>query len=242
MSSINASRRGFTVFEMLIGISIITLLLALMYGAFLPVLNLSSAGSAKVDSLSSATTSLTQLEADLRISTTNGITVGSTPATPQTTLGSGAEVTVIAIEVPEKFAVGHINDNYGQMMYEPNSGLSGYETYVVWALKSESGGSCDSTHTCDLYRTTWDTGTMTPAAGPITSAQLAPILTTIATNGRLTSRNIVSLQIGNQTVPCAGCQAVAKPEVDIEMAQQSRDQVNKISQSSYQTQVFVRNN
>jgi hypothetical protein len=216
------------------------LLIAMMYGAVLPMLNLSSAGSSKVDTLGPATTALTQLEADIRISTTNGITVGATPATPVPTLGTTAETNAIAIEVPEQFV--NINDNYGQMLYDQNSGLSAFRSYVVWALVSEVGGSCDLTHPCDLYRTTWDSGTANPSAAPITSTQLAPILTSIATSGRLMSRNITSLEVANQTIPCAGCFAFARPEVDIEMAAQSRDQMNKTSQTSYQTQVFARNN
>ena len=240
MSSTKRPIRGFTLVEMLVSSVMAGLFLTLLYGSFLPVLDVSSASSSKVDTLGAATTALYQLEADIRVSTTTGISVGSTPATPQPTLGSSAETTSVAIEVPEKFA--SVNDNYGQFLYESNSGLSNFETYVVWALVSESGGACDSTHPCDLYRTTWDTGVPSHAAATISSTQLASVVATIANTGRLVARNVTSLQLANQTVPCVGCQGPARPEVDVEMAVQSTDQNGKKSQTSYQTQVFDRNN
>jgi hypothetical protein len=217
------------------------LFLALLYGMFLPVLDVSSASTSKVDTLGVATTGLYQLEADLRVSTTTGISVGTTPATPVPTLGSTAETTAIAIEVPEKFV--NVNDAYGQFLYEPNSGLSNFETYVVWALVSETaGGSCDATHACDLWRTTWDSGSASHAANLITASQLTTILNTITTTGRIQARNIVSLQIANQTIACQGCQGPARPEIDVELAVTSTDQDGLLSQTSYQTQVFDRNN
>jgi prepilin-type N-terminal cleavage/methylation domain-containing protein len=240
MSSIR-TRRGFTLVEMLVSTAIAGLFFSLLYGTFLPVLSMSSASSAKVDTLGPATTALFQLEADIRVSTTTGISVGSTPATPVPTLGSTAESTVIAIEVPEKFA--NVNDNYGQFIYEPNSGLSNFESYVVWALVSETpGGPCDANHPCDLYRTTWDTGTASHAASLISSTHLANITASITTDGRLEARNVTSLQIANQTVACGGCQGPARPEIDTEFAVQSTDENGKISQSSFQTQIFDRNN
>lgn len=241
MSSTKRQSRGFTLIEVLISSVIAAMFFALLYGSFLPVLDISSASSSKIDTLGAATTALYQLEADIRVSTTTGITVGTTPATPVPTLGSTAETTAVAIEVPEKFV--NVNDTYGQFLYEPNTGLSNFESYIVWALVSETaGGTCDSNDPCDLWRTTWDTGSANHSANQITSSQLATILASITTNGRVVARNVTSFQLANQTVSCGGCQGPARPEVDVEMAAQSTDQNGKISQSSYQTQVFDRNN
>jgi prepilin-type N-terminal cleavage/methylation domain-containing protein len=241
MSSTKQSNRGFTLVEMLISSVVAALFFGLLYGSFLPVLAVSSASSSKVDTLGAATTALYQLEADIRVSTTTGISVGTTPATPQPTLGTGAEATAVAIEVPEKFS--GANDFYGQFLYESNTGLSNFESYVVWALVSETaGGACDLADPCDLYRTTWDSGTATHAATLISPTQLSSIIATITTTGRVVARNVTSLQFANQTVSCNGCQGPARPEVDIELASQSIDQNGKVSQTSYQTQVFDRNN
>ena len=241
-----ARQRGFTLVEVMVSSVMAAMFFTMLYGMFLPVLSVSSATSSKVDTLSAATTALYQLEADIRVGTTNGITVGSAAATPQPTLGTAAEVTELAIEVPETFA--NTNDNYGQTIYDSGTGLSDFASYVVYALVSESGGSCDSTHPCDLYRETWAIGST-----PSTSAQsieltqageLATIVGSISTNGRLLARNITSFQVANQTITCGGACPLgpARPEVDLELAQYATDQQGKVSQTSYQTQVFVRNN
>ena len=240
-----AAQRGFTLVEVMVSSVMAAMFFTMLYGMFLPVLSVSSASSSKADTLTAATTALYQMEADIRVGTTNGITVGSTAATPQPTLGSSAEVTQLAVEVPESFA--HINDNYGQPLYDATTGLSDFRTYVVYALVSESGGSCDSTHPCDLYRTTWDSGSASTSAQSIEltqAGQLATIVGSISTNGRLLARNITSFQVANQTITCGGAcpNGPARPEVDLELAQYETDQQNKVSQTSYQTQVFVRNN
>jgi len=239
-----AAGRGFTLVEVMVSSVMAAMFFTMLYGMFLPVLSVSSASSSKVDTLSAATTALYQIEADIRVGTTNGITVGSAAATPQPTLGSTAEVTQLAVEVPEYFA--HTNDDYGQTLYDATTGLSDFRTYVVYALVSESNGSCDSTHPCDLYRTTWDSGTALTAAQSIEltqPGQLATIVGSIATNGRLLARNITSFQVANQVISCGlNCSTAPRPEVDIELAQYATDQQNKVSQTSYQTQVFVRNN
>ena len=243
MLSTRATRRGFTLVEMLVASVMGVLFLGLLYGSFLPVLDVSSASSSKVDTLGAATTALYQLEADIRVSTTAGLTVGSSTSAPVTTLGSTAETTEIAINVPEQFA--NTNDNYGQFIYEPNTGLSAWRSYVVYALVSETnGGSCDSADPCDLWRTTYDTGASSLGANPIGTTTLANVVASITTSGRMMARNVTSLQIANQTITCAGCPAnlSPRPEVDLEMAVQSTDHSGKVSQSSYQTQVFVRNN
>src|SRR5579859_6332994 len=161
--------RGFTLVEVMVSSVMAAMFFTMLYGMFLPVLSVSSASSSKVDTLSAATTALYQIEADIRVGTTNGITVGSAAATPQPTLGSTAEVTQLAVEVHETFA--HVNDDYGQTLYDATTGLSDFRTYVVYALISESNGSCDSTHPCDLYRTTWDSGTASTAAQSIELTQ-----------------------------------------------------------------------
>jgi len=236
--------RGFTLVEVMVSSVMAAMFFTMLYGMFLPVLSVSSASSSKVDTLAAATTALYQIEADIRVGTTNGITVGSAAATPQPTLGTTAEVTELAVEVPETFA--HVNDDYGQTLYDATTGLSDFRTYVVYALVSESNGSCDSTHPCDLYRTTWDRGTALTAAQSIEltqPGQLATIVASIATNGRLLARNITSFQVANQVISCGlNCSTAPRPEVDLELAQYATDQQNKVSQTSYQTQVFVRNN
>jgi prepilin-type N-terminal cleavage/methylation domain-containing protein len=234
-------QRGFTLVEVMVSSVMAAMFFGMLYGMFLPVLSVSSASSSKVDTLSAATTGLYQLEADIRVATTNGISVGSTPGSPQTTLGTSAEVTQLAVEVPVKYA--HINDAYGQTLYEATTGLSDFRTYVVYALVSESNGSCDSTHPCDLWRTTWDSTNPSTSAAFISSTQLATTVGTIATNGRLLARNITSFQVANQTISCGlNCSTAPLPEVDLELAQYATDQQGKVSQTSYQTQVFVRNN
>jgi len=127
------------------------------------------------------------------------------------------------------------------------TGLSDFETYVVYALVSQTnGGSCDSTHPCDLWRTTWDDGNPLTAAKSIEAThpgELATIVGSIKTTGRLLARNITSFQIANQTIVCGvNCTLAPRPEVDLEVAQYATDQQGKVSQTSYQTQVFVRNN
>lgn len=246
MSSTKNAMRGFTLVEIMVSSVMAALFFTMLYGMFLPVLSVSSASSSKADTLSAATTALYQMEADIRVSTTNGISVGSGTATPQPSLGSAAEVTELAVEVPEKFA--HANDDYGQTLYDAGTGLSDFETWVVYALVSETnGGSCDSTHPCDLWRTTWDGTTASTSASPIEllhSGQLATIVGSITTTGRLLARNITSFQVANQTIVCGlNCSTGApRPEVDLELAAYATDQQKKVSQTSYQTQVFVRNN
>lgn len=240
-----ACQRGFTLVEVMVSSVMAAMFFAMLYGMFLPVLSVSSATSSKVDTLSAATTALYQLEADIRVGTTNGITVGSAATTPQTTLSSAAEVTELAVEVPETFA--HTNDDYGQTIYDSGTGLSDFASYVVYALVSESGGSCDSTHPCDLYRETWPIGSSSTSAQSIELTQpgeLATIVGSISTKGRLLARNITSFQVANQTITCGGACPLgpARPEVDLELAQYATDQQGKVSQTSYQTQVFVRNN
>jgi len=226
---------------MLVATAMTAMFLGLLYGMFLPVLGISSASSAKSDTLGAATTALYQLEADIRVSTTFGISVSATPTAPPATLGSSAETETMAFEVPEKFV--NANDSYGQFLYDSGTGLANFESYVVWALvPQQTGGNCSSGDPCDLYRTTWDSGSASTAAAYISSTQLASIVNTISTTGRLMARNVTSFQMANQTVPCGGCQGVARPEVDIEMAVQSQDQSGNWSQTSYQTQVFDRNN
>src|SRR5215472_7081527 len=130
MSSTNRAKRGFTLVEVMVS--------SVVAAMFLPVLSVSSASTSKVDTLGAATTALYQMEADIRVATTGGITVGSAAATPNPTLGSSAEVTELAVEVPEKMA--NVNDNYGQPLYDSGTGLSDFETYVVYALVSETNG------------------------------------------------------------------------------------------------------
>ena len=248
MSSTKATKRGFTLVEVLVSSVMAAMFFTMLYGMFLPVLSVSSASSSKVDTLAAATTALYQMEADIRVGTTNGISIGSGTATPAPTLGSAAEVTELAIEVPVKFA--NANDNYGQSLYDSGTGLSDFESYVVYALVSETaGGPCDSTHPCDLWRTTWDSGSAnaSTSASPLElnhSGQLATIVGSITTTGRLLARNITSLQVANQTITCGGACPLgpARPEVDLELAAFSTDTSGKTSQTSYQTQVFVRNN
>lgn len=244
MSSTNRAKRGFTLVEVMVSSVMAAMFFTMLYGMFLPVLSVSSASSSKVDTLGAATTALYQLEADIRVATTGGITVGSAAATPVPTLGSTAEVTELAVEVPEQMA--NTNANYGQPLYDSTTGLSDFQTYVVYVLVSESGGSCDSTHPCDLWRTTWDDGNPSTAAQSIEltqPGQLATIVGSITTNGRLLARNITSFQVANQTISCGlNCSTAPRPEVDLELAQYATDQQNKASQTSYQTQVFVRNN
>lgn len=242
MSSTNRATRGFTLVEVMVSSVVAAMFFTMLYGMFLPVLSVSSASSSKVDTLGAATTALYQMEADIRVATTGGITVGSASATPVPNLGSTAEVTELAVEMPEKMA--NVNDNYGQPLYDSSTGLSDFETYAVYALVSESNGSCDSTHPCDLWRTTWDTNSPSTAANPISTTQLSTIVGSITTNGRLLARNITSFQVANQTISCPlNCSLGApRPEVDLELAQYATDQQNKASQTSYQTQVFVRNN
>jgi len=245
MSSTNRAKRGFTLVEVMVSSVVAAMFFTMLYGMFLPVLSVSSASTSKVDTLGAATTALYQMEADIRVATTGGITVGSAAATPNPTLGSSAEVTELAVEVPEKMA--NVNDNYGQPLYDSGTGLSDFETYVVYALVSETnGGTCDSTHPCDLWRTTWDDGSPLTAAQSIEvtqTGQLATIVGSITTTGRLLARNITSFQVANQTISCGlNCSTAPRPEVDLELAQYATDQQNKVSQTSYQTQVFVRNN
>src|SRR5215470_11095198 len=102
-STKNAAKRGFTLVEVMVSSVMAAMFFTMLYGMFLPVLSVSSASSSKVDTLSAATTALYQIEANVRVGTTNGITVGSAAATPVPTLGSSAEVTELAVEVPEKF-------------------------------------------------------------------------------------------------------------------------------------------
>ena len=244
MSSTKNAERGFTLVEVMVSSVMAAMFFTMLYGMFLPVLSISSASSSKVDTLGAATTALYQVEADIRVATTGGISVGSAAATPQPSLGSAAETTELAIEVPVKYA--HVNDDYGQPLYDPSTGLADFETYVVYALVSETGGSCDSTDPCDLWRTTWDDGTPKTASHTIEvtqPGQLATIVGSITTTGRLLARNITSFQVANQTIACGlNCQLSPRPEVDLELAQYATDQQNKVSQTSYQTQVFVRNN
>jgi prepilin-type N-terminal cleavage/methylation domain-containing protein len=240
-STKNAAQRGFTLVELMVSSVMAAMFFTMLYGMFLPVLSISSATSSKVDTLSAATTALYQIEGDIRVSTTRGITVGSTAATPVPTLGSTAEVTELAVEVPEKYA--NTNDNYGQTLYDSGTGLSDFETYVVYALVSETNGSCDSTDPCDLYRTTWDSGAPSTSAAAISTTQLATTIGTISTSGRLLARNITSFQVANQVISCGlNCSTAPRPEVDLELAQYATDQQGKVNQTSYQTQVFVRNN
>jgi prepilin-type N-terminal cleavage/methylation domain-containing protein len=245
MSSTKRADRGFTLVEVLVSSVMAAMFFTMLYGMFLPVLSVSSASSSKVDTLSAATTALYQMEADIRVGTTDGISVGSSTATPVPTLGSSAEVTELAVEVPVKFA--NVNDDYGQSLYDSGTGLSDFETYVVYALVSETaGGQCDSTHPCDLWRTTWDSTVPATSAFPIEQkypGQLATIVGSITTTGRLLARNITSFQVANQVISCGlNCTTAPRPEVDLELAAYSTDQQNKVSQTSYQTQVFVRNN
>lgn len=236
-----AAQRGFTLVEVMVSSVMAAMFFTMLYGMFLPVLSISSASSSKVDTLAAATTALYQIEADVRVSTTGGITVGSAAATPQPSLGSTAEVTQLAVEVPEVFA--NTNDNYGQTLYDPGTGLSDFRTYVIYALVSESGGSCDSTHPCDLWRTTWDSQSGATAAAPISATQLATTVGSITTSGRMLARNITSFQVANQTISCGlNCSTAPRPEVDLELAAYSTDTAGKVNQTSYQTQVFVRNN
>jgi len=240
-STKNGARRGFTLVEVMVSSVMAAMFFTMLYGMFLPVLSISSATSSKVDTLSAATTALYQIEGDVRVSTTRGITVGTAAATPVPTLGSTAEVTELAVEVPEKFA--NTNDNYGQTLYDSGTGLSDFDTYVVYALVSETNGSCDSTDPCDLYRTTWDSQNPSTSASAISTTQLATIIGTISTSGRLLARNITSFQVANQVISCGlNCSTAPRPEVDLELAQYATDQQGKVNQTSYQTQVFVRNN
>jgi len=234
------TERGFTLIEMLVAASLVLMFLGLLYGMFLPVMSVASAGSAKTDTLTVASTALQEMEGDIRVSTTRGISIGSTPATPPPTLGT--ETQVMAFEVPEKFV--NVNDRYGQFLYEPNTGLSGFETYVVWSLVPQTaGGNCSSGDPCDLYRTTYDTTTMSTSAILIDSGTLSNITANIATNGQLMARNITSFQMANHTICPSPCiYPTALPEVEIEMAVQSQDQSGRWSQSSFETQVFDRNN
>lgn len=242
MSSTKRDARGFTLVEILVSSVVAAMFFTMLYGMFLPVLSVSSASSSKVDTLDAATTALYQLEADIRVSTTAGISVGASPASPQTTLNSAAEVTQLAVEVPVKYA--SVNADYGQPLYDASTGLSNFRTYVVYALVSETaGGSCDSTHPCDLWRTTWDSGNPGTNANFISQTQLATTVGSITTSGRLLARNITSFQVANQTISCGlNCSQAPLPEVDLELAQYATDQQGKVSQTSYQTQVFVRNN
>jgi prepilin-type N-terminal cleavage/methylation domain-containing protein len=242
MSSTKRRTRGFTLIEVMVSSVMAAMFFTMLYGMFLPVLSVSSASSSKVDTLSAATTALYQLEADIRVATTGGLSVGATPAAAQTTLGSSAEVTQLAVEVPVLYA--HVNDAYGQPLYDGSTGLSNFRSYAVYALVSEtSGGTCDSTHPCDLWRTTWDSGSASTSTGFITSTQLATTVGSITTTGRLLARNITSFQVANQTISCGlNCSTSPRPEVDLELAQYAKDQQGKVSQTSYQTQVFVRNN
>ena len=245
MSSTKRAKRAFTLVEVMVSSVMAAMFFTMLYGMFLPVLSVSSASSSKVDTLSAATTALYQMEADIRVATTGGISVGSAAATPQPTLGSAAETTELAIEVPVKYA--SVNNSYGQPMYDPTTGLADFETYVVYALVSETnGGSCDSTHPCDLWRTTWDDNAPSTASHTIEvthSGELATIVGSITTTGQLLARNITSLQVANQTIVCGlNCTLSPRPEVDLELAQYATDQQGKVSQTSYQTQVFVRNN
>ena len=241
MSSTKKRERGFTLVEVLIATVMAAMFFGLLYSMFLPALGIASAGSAKTDTQSSATTALYQLEADLRVSTTAGITVGSTPATPVPSLGSSAETQVVAVEVPEKF-VG-TNDNFGQSLYDSGTGLPNFETYAVWALiPAQNGSACSTTNPCALYRTTYDTGAASTAANPIDATTLSTITSNIQTNGRLMVRNVTSFEVANQTIACTGClYPNARPELDLEIATQSQDTNGNLSQSSFQTQVFDRN-
>src|SRR5215472_13029687 len=65
MSSISKQSRGFTLVEMLVASVMGVLFLGLLYGSFLPVLDVASASSSKVDTLGAATTALYQIEADV---------------------------------------------------------------------------------------------------------------------------------------------------------------------------------
>ena len=235
-------RRGFTLVEMLVTSALVLMFFGLLYGLFFPVLGVASAGTAKTDTLVAASTALTQLEADVRVSTTNGMTVGATPATPQPSLGSSAETQVMAFEVPEIFA--NVNDNFGQFQYDATSGLSNFASYVVWQLvPQQNGGVCSSGDPCDLYRTTYNTGTLNTAANPIGATTLANITANIQTNGRLMARNITSFQLANLTVSCSGClYPTARPELLVELAVHSQDNSGNWSQTSFVTQVFDRNN
>lgn len=246
MSSTKRAARGFTLIEVLVSSVMAAMFFTMLYGMFLPVLSVSSASSSKADTLGAATTALYQIEADIRVATTNGISVGSGTATPPPSLGSSAETTELAIEVPVQYQ--NVNDNYGQPLYDSNTGVADMATYVVYALVSETnGGSCDSTHPCDLWRTTWYDGNPETAAFPIETfqpGQLATIVGSITTTGRLMARNITSFQVANQALNCGGLcvNGPLLPQVDLELAQYSTDQQGKVSQTSYQTQVFVRNN
>jgi Tfp pilus assembly protein PilX len=236
-------QRGFTVAEMLTSSVLVALFFGLLYGLFLPVLGLSSAASAKVSSQDPASAAIYQLEADLRVSDKTSVTVGSSASPPPAgPLASADETTVLAAETSQRFV--HVNDAHGQYFYNPTTGAPLYESYIVWALEPSGCGS--SANPCTLYRTTVATqsssGDLQPTAIP--ASLLSSTLSSITTNGEVMATGITSFQIAENAYTIQGCPAPCaglNPEVVFELADASTDQNGKVSVTSYQSQVFIRN-
>lgn len=228
--------RGFTLVELTIYIGIFTLFMGMLYALFLPVLGIASASMAKVQSQSPAAAALYMLEADIRVSSSAAITVGTTPAAPQSALGASAETTAIAIPTSQKFS--NASAYHGQYYYDPTTGGPLWQSYIVWALMANGDG------TSTLYRTT--VAMPAPVSGPtptIDATTLARVLANIATTGRVMGQSITSLQLAavSLAAPCSSC-AAPKPNIAIEIAARAIDQHGQASVTAFNTQIFTRNN
>ena len=236
MCKTNSRDRGFTLLELTIYIGIFTLFMGMLYAMFLPVLGIASASMAKVQSQSTAAAALYILESDIRVSSSAAITVGATPAVPQSALGNSAETTAIAMPTSQKFS--NPNAYHGQYYYDPSTGGPLWQSYIVWALIPDGSG------TSTLYRTT--AAMPAPASGPapaIGATMLAGVLANIATTGRVMGQSMTSLQLAAVTLAaaCSSCSA-PKQNIAIEIAARAVDQHGQASVTAFNTQILTRNN
>ncbi|MBC5824651.1 MAG: type II secretion system protein [Candidatus Eremiobacteraeota bacterium] len=232
--------RAFTLVEMVVAAGLVAMFLGLVYGMFLPVLGIASATSAKAESESPAATAFYQMQADLRVSATSGISTNLFPIPGA--LGSTAESTVLSIETAERFA--NSNDDHGQYYYFPDSGTPSWQSYVIWALV---GPAADGTYS--MYRTTYVPATA-PGKTPLAAATLQAIVNNISSTGTRVMHGVSSFQVAaitqspvifNQCLP-PDCPTFPRAEIQVEFANQSVDQKGQVSLTAFQTQVFTRNN
>lgn len=233
------ARRAFTLVEMAVTAAVIAVFFGLLYAMFLPALGLASASSSKAATEVPASTAMFLLEDDLRVSDEQSLMVmpqgSSTPAGPPSSLGSSSEISAVSFQTSERFD--GANDYHGQYYYDSAKGGPLWQSWVVWALVADGQGAYT------LYRTT------VPNPSPNVSQQQMPASTFqstvsgIAASGRVMARGVTSFQLAQQTEPCTNCplSSTLKPEVDFEIAYNSTDASGKISQTSFQTEVFTRN-
>ena len=234
--------RAFTLVEMLVTAAIVALFLGLVYGMFLPVLGLASASSAKAETEAPAATMVYLLEDDLRVSDELSLRVimkgTSTVVLAPTSLGPGSEASAVSFPVAERFSSARAF--HGQYYYDSNKGGPLWQSWIVWALVDDG----NSSGTYNLYRQTVQIpGAASASRQPMPDATFTSVVANITANGRQMALGVSSFQLAQSAEACGGCPLaiVLTPNVDFELAYQSRDSYGNTSVTSFQTEVFTRN-